>query len=281
MTWRLEVVHTTTYSYSSPVLSSYNEVRMTPITDLHQTTGNISFTIDPRAPIRRYWDYWGTQVIEFDITEPHDRLVLTSTAAVETEEAKPPVRAATWEDLWGEKVRDVQAELLAPTPYTAHDDELAVAAKDFAAAHADPVDAVLAVMAWVNDSLTYQSGVTGVHTSAAEAWQARRGVCQDFAHVALVVLRAMGVPARYVSGYLHSKKNPEIGTRTKGESHAWVEAWTGDWWGYDPTNNVEVGHRHVGVARGRDYADVAPVRGVHSGGGAATLDVEVTLTRLR
>jgi transglutaminase-like putative cysteine protease len=281
MTWRLEVVHSTTYSYAAAVTSSYNEVRMTPITDLHQTTGNVSFTIDPSAPIRRYWDYWGTQVIEFDITEPHNRLALTSMAVVETEEAKPPVRAAGWSDLDGAQVRDVHAELLAATPYTAQDEELAAVAKEFAAAHDDPVDAVLAVMAWVHESLTYQPGVTGVRTSAAEAWQAKRGVCQDYAHVALVVLRAMGVPGRYVSGYLHSQKNPDIGGKVAGESHAWIEAWTGDWWGYDPTNNAEIGHRHVGVARGRDYADVAPIRGVHSGGGKATLEVEVTLTRLR
>jgi transglutaminase-like putative cysteine protease len=281
MTWRLEVVHTTAYTYSSPVLSSYNEVRMTPITDRHQTTGAMTFTTEPRAPIRRYWDYWGTQVIEFDITEPHDRLVLTSTAIVETEEATPPVREASWQDLDSPQNRDTFAELLAATPYSAHDETLEAAAKDFAAAHDDPVDAVLAVMAWVHDTMTYQAGVTGVHTSAAEAWQARVGVCQDFAHVALVVLRGMGVPSRYVSGYLHAQKSAEIGARVAAESHAWVEAWTGDWWGFDPTNNAEIGLRHVGVARGRDYADVAPARGVHSGGGDAQLDVEVTLTRLR
>ena len=91
----------------------------------------------------------------------------------------------------------------------------------------------------------------------------------------------MGVPARYVSGYLHSQKDADIGDQVAGESHAWIEAWTGDWWGFDPTNNQEIGHRHVGVARGRDYADVAPLRGVHSGGGEATLEVEVNLTRLR
>jgi transglutaminase-like putative cysteine protease len=91
----------------------------------------------------------------------------------------------------------------------------------------------------------------------------------------------MGVPARYVSGYLHPQKGAAIGDKVAGESHAWIEAWTGDWWGFDPTNNQEIGHRHVGVARGRDYADVAPLRGVHAGGGVAALEVEVSLTRLR
>lgn len=281
MTWRLEVVHRTTFAYPTAVLSSYNEARMTPTTDLHQATVNVRFATLPSTPIRRYWDYWGTQVSAFDVCDPHDRLVLTSGAVVETEAAGPPVRGMVWDELANPDVLDTHAEVLAPTSYTAYDDELAETARGFAAGHDDPVDAVLAALQWVNESLTYQPGVTGVHTSAAQAWQARLGVCQDFAHVALVVIRAMGVPARYVSGYLHPQQDAVLGERVEGESHAWVEAWTGDWWGFDPTNNQEIGHRHVAVARARDYADVAPLRGVHSGGGAATLDVEVTLTRLR
>jgi transglutaminase-like putative cysteine protease len=277
----LEVVHRTTYEYESAVLSSYNEARMTPTTDLHQSTVNVRFTTTPAVPVRRYWDYWGTQVTAFDISEPHDRLVLTSSSVVETEPARPPAADLSWATLTSDEVRDEHAELLAPTPYTAQDNELAEQARTIAAAHANPIDAVLAAAHWVHGALTYQSGVTGVHTSAAEAWHAGRGVCQDFAHVALVVLRAMGVPARYVSGYLHSQKEAAIGERVEGESHAWIEAWTGDWWGFDPTNDQEIGLRHVGVARGRDYADVAPLRGVHSGGGSAILDVEVNLTRLR
>jgi transglutaminase-like putative cysteine protease len=281
VTWRLEVVHKTTYEYETAVKSSYNEARMTPITDLHQATVNVRFTTEPATPIRRYWDYWGTQVTAFDLCDPHDRLVLTSAAVVETEAAQPPVRGGGWDDLAAPTVRDEHAELLASTAYTAQDDELAAMAASLMASNPDPADAVLAAMRWVNESLTYQPGVTGVHTSAAQSWQARLGVCQDFAHVALVVLRAMGVPSRYVSGYLHTQKDAAIGDRVAGESHAWVEVWTGDWWGFDPTNNQEIGHRHIGVARGRDYADVAPLRGVHSGGGKASLDVEVNLTRLR
>jgi transglutaminase-like putative cysteine protease len=281
MTWRLEVVHRTSYTYATAVKSSYNEARMTPTTDLHQSTVNVRFVTQPAVPVRRYWDYWGTQVTAFDICDPHDRLVLTSSAVVETEAAQDPVRGATWAQLREPEVGDVHAELLAATPYTAEDDELAVTGRKIAASHEDPVDAVLEAMRWVHESLTYQPGVTGVHTSGAQAWQARRGVCQDFAHVALVVVRSMGVPARYVSGYLHPLKDAAVGDRVAGESHAWIDVWTGDWWGFDPTNNQEIGLRHIEVARGRDYADVAPLRGVHSGGGKATLDVEVSLTRLR
>jgi len=281
VTWRLEVVHRTTYTYDGIVKSSYNEARMTPNTDLHQSTVNARFATTPSVPVQRYVDYWGTQVTSFDITEPHDRLVLTSGAAVETEDANLPIRLAGWNELADPRVADEQAEYLTPTPYTALDSELAAHGKALAAAHADPVDAVLEAMGWVHESLTYERGVTGVHTCAAQAWQARIGVCQDFAHVALVVIRAMGVPARYVSGYLHPKKEAGVGERVEGQSHAWVESWTGDWWGFDPTNNQEIGHRHISVGRGRDYADVAPLRGVHSGDGGSTLTVEVNLTRLR
>jgi transglutaminase-like putative cysteine protease len=281
VTWRLEVVHRTAYAYSTAVLSSYNEARMTPMTDPHQSTVNTRFATLPSTPVRRYQDYWGTQVAAFDITDAHDRLVLTSGAVVETEEARHVTPGATWAELSSDATRDRHAEMLASTPYTAQDDELAAVGARLAGEHDDPIDAVVGAMRWVNESLAYQSGVTGVHTSAAQAWQARLGVCQDFAHVALVVTRAMGVPARYVSGYLHPHRDAAVGDRVEGESHAWVEVWTGEWWGFDPTNNEEIGLRHVGVGRGRDYADVAPLRGVHSGGGEASLDVEVTLTRLR
>jgi transglutaminase-like putative cysteine protease len=281
MTWRLEVTHTTTYTYTKPVRSSYNEARMSPTTDLHQATASTRFTTVPITPLLHYADYWGTQVTAFDVTEPHDRLELTSVSVVETEAATLPVRLVSWEVLASAAVQDEHAELLMATDYTAHYTGLAKKAAGFKAAHEDPVDAVLAALTWVHDSMTYRPGVTGVQTSAAQAWEARVGVCQDFAHVALVLLRAMGVPARYVSGYLHTHEDAAIGSQMAGESHAWVEVWTGDWWGFDPTNNQEVGYRHIGVARGRDYADVAPVRGVHSGGGEAALAVAVSLTRLR
>jgi transglutaminase-like putative cysteine protease len=120
-----------------------------------------------------------------------------------------------------------------------------------------------------------------VSTSAAEALAARRGVCQDFAHVFLARVRALGIPARYVSGYLHSAQDPTIGGTEKGESHAWAEAWMGDWVPVDPTSGEIPGLRHVLVARGRDYRDVAPLRGIYSGGAAHALDVEVELTRTR
>jgi len=125
----------------------------------------------------------------------------------------------------------------------------------------------------------YMHGITGVHSTAAEAWEARKGVCQDMAHITLGALREVGIPARYVSGYLHPKEHAEVGEAVAGESHAWVEWFAGDWQGFDPTNNIEIGDRHVLVGRGRDYNDVPPLRGVYAGPFKGHLHVKVTITR--
>jgi transglutaminase-like putative cysteine protease len=144
----------------------------------------------------------------------------------------------------------------------------------------EPVEAALAACRWVHDKLGYQPGTTGVHTSAVEALEAGVGVCQDYAHLTLALLRQMGIPSRYVSGYLLPNKEIEVRQTVLGQSHAWIEAWTGSWWGYDPTNDIEIGNRHVWVASGRDYADVAPLKGIYTGGDAETLEVNVDMTRL-
>ena len=131
----------------------------------------------------------------------------------------------------------------------------------------------------IGDAVEYMHGITGVHSTAAEAWEARKGVCQDIAHVTLGALREVGIPARYVSGYLHPRPSAEVGVAVTGESHAWVEWFAGEWQGFDPTNNIEIGDRHVLVGRGRDYGDVPPLRGVYAGPFKSHLHVKVTITR--
>lgn len=128
--------------------------------------------------------------------------------------------------------------------------------------------------------MDYMRRATGVHTSAAEAWEVRQGVCQDMAHVAVGVLRGLGIPARYVSGYLLPRSDLPVGEEFNGESHAWVEWWAGDWQAWDPTNGRAAGPDHVIVGRSRDYDDVPPLRGVYSGPGGSELFVSVVFTRL-
>jgi len=127
--------------------------------------------------------------------------------------------------------------------------------------------------------MTYVHGSTGVHSVATEAWTKKSGVCQDFTHLALGALRSVGIPARYVSGYLHPSLEPEVGLRVIGESHAWVEFYVGEWVSFDPTNDVFIEDRHVSVAKGRDYDDVSPLRGVYAGLAESELFVSVEIIR--
>lgn len=277
--WRIRIVHATGYSYGSPVVESYNEVRLTPRSDTRQNVIVSRVETTPATRAYRYTDYWGTAVTAFDLHAPHTELAVTATSVVETADPVAAAREAGWSDLAAEEVRDRFAEMLEFTPYVGRDPELSAAAAQLRRG-LDPVDAVLAASRWVRDQLAYQPGTTGVQTSALEAWHSRTGVCQDFVHLTLLLLREMGVPARYVSGYLLPRKDTEVKQTVQGESHAWIEAWTGGWWGYDPTNDMEIGHQHVWVAVGRDYADVPPLKGIFSGQAASALDVKVDMTRL-
>ena len=278
---RLRVTHTTGYRYADPVTASYNEARMTPQTDPWQLTLDARIETEPRSRVRNYWDYWGNFVSVFDVHEPHDALTVRASAFVETAaRPRPSSAVAPWTVLRSEEVRETHVELLEPTAYVPVDAELADSALEVSATSSTPVDAVDRVVALVRERLEYSPGATGVHTSGPEAWAAGRGVCQDFAHVTLLLLRAMGIPGRYVSGYLHPAVHVEPGVTSFGESHAWVEFWCGDWWPIDPTNERPVGPEHILVARGRDYADVSPLRGIYSGGGWTALGVTVEMTEL-
>ena len=274
MSLRLKVSHRSTYSYASEVASSYNEARLVPQTGVSQLTLSSTVTTTPGAVQHRYWDYWGTQVTVFDVHEPHAALEITCTSTVDTAGAGPAPQAS-WDDLAA--LADDHVELLRPSARTAPDDEMADLAR---AATGSPYEVLQALAGLAHERVAYQPGSTGVGTSAVEAWGLGQGVCQDIAHVTLALLREAGVPARYVSGYLHPAKEPAVDETVAGESHAWVEAWLGGWWGFDPTNQVPAGERHVVVARGRDYTDVPPLKGVYAGGGAQRLEVAVEVTRL-
>lgn len=278
MGWRMRIVHSTGYRYDAPVRESYNELRLTPRSDTRQNVIVSRVETTPSSRLYRYSDYWGTSVTAFDLHAPHRELAVVATSVVETGDPVPPVLTATWADLDGGPVRDRHTEMLEFTDYVGREPALAKVARGLR--RRDPADAVLGACRWVREHLTYRPGATGVHTSAVEAWQAGEGVCQDFVHLTLLLLREAGIPGRYVSGYLLPREDAAVRQTVQGQSHAWIEAWTGGWWAYDPTNDVPIGHRHVQVAAGRDYADVSPLRGVYSGGQATALDVRVDMTRL-
>ncbi|KLL11908.1 transglutaminase family protein [Protofrankia coriariae] len=280
MSWQIRIEHSTGYRYAAPVISSYNETRIIPQTAAGQLTLEATVRTEPTAATYRYWDYWGTQVTAFDLHTPHTELVVTGRSVVRTAPARPgPSDGPNWQALADGSITDRFVEFIRPSRFTTDHPELAETARELAARHT-PAEFVPAVGEWVRQRLTYRPGTTGVHTSAVDAWQQGEGVCQDFAHLALVLLRAVGLPARYVSGYLHPSTDATIGETVVGQSHAWVEGWLGDWWGFDPTNGVPAGQQHVVVARGRDYNDVPPLLGVYSGGASTSLGVTVAVTRM-
>jgi transglutaminase-like putative cysteine protease len=277
--WRLRVVHTTGYAYQSPVTASYNEARLTPRSDTRQNVILNRVETIPATRSYRYIDYWGTAVTAFDLHAPHTDLTVTSSSVVETECPEPPVKEASWSDLQSAAVIDRFDELLRPTAHTPASKRLASVVKKIAKA-CDPVEAVAAAAKWVRGELDYLPGPTGVHSSGLDALNEGKGVCQDFVHVSLILLRGMGIPGRYVSGYLHPKRHAVVGDTVDGRSHAWIQAWTGGWWNYDPTNDTEITEQYVSLGAGRDYTDVSPLKGIYSGEGATDLDVIVEITRL-
>jgi len=276
---RLRIRHVTGYRYRGEVTASYNEARMLPSTDDAQFVLASSLEISPMSSSHGYVDYWGTRVHPFEILVPHEELSLTASSLVEVRRAESPAGGIDRERLEQDVQRSVPiAEQLRQTPLTEPPPDL-VALASAVAGDLDPCRAAQAVAEAVGERITYMTGVTGVQSTAAESWGEGRGVCQDIAHVVLGALRSFGVPARYVSGYLHPDPHPSIGATVRGESHAWVEWWCGHWHGWDPTNGLPVGDRHVLVGRGRDYADVAPLRGVYAGPSGSELFVEVEITR--
>jgi transglutaminase-like putative cysteine protease len=280
--WRLRIEHITNVRYAGPVATSFNEARMTPLTLPSQITLESRVTAGPGVPVWTYNDYWGTFVSVFDLPEPHDDLVIRATATVETEPfGGIPATAdrPSWVEL-GEKASDGRLlEFLMPTPLTTVTDEISDASLAEVSG-LSPDAAAEAISGRVREHVTYMPGATGVRTNAQEAWDKGKGVCQDMAQLTVALMRAAGLPARYVSGYLHPDPKAEAGSTSVGQSHAWVEYWAGSWTPLDPTSGAAVGERHVAVARGRDYADVPPLKGIYHGPTGGDMTVTVQVTRL-
>ncbi|OBC15871.1 hypothetical protein A5784_27635 [Mycobacterium sp. 852013-50091_SCH5140682] len=277
--WRMRVVHSTGYAYKSPVTASFNEARLTPRSDSRQNVILNRVETVPATRSYRYVDYWGTAVTAFDLHAPHTELEVTSSSVVETEVVERSEESVSWDDLASEAVLDRFDEVLSPTGYTPTSKRIQRVAERIARDY-EPQDAVIAAAQWVRSELDYVPGTTGVHSSGLDALREGKGVCQDFAHLSLIMLRSMGIPSRYVSGYLHPDSQAAVGETIDGQSHAWIQAWTGGWWHYDPTNDAEINERYVSVGVGRNYSDVTPLKGIYSGEDSTDLDVVVEITRL-
>lgn len=277
---RLEILHQTRLGYSDDVSASFTEARMTPLSENGQVLLAHKVRVKPSASLSRHVDYWGAQVTTIELHSPHRELDIRAASTVLVPGARELGEPVGWDDLRDPGFVDANCEFLGFTDLADAELPVGVAADlvaDLATAP-NPRAAVLGCVRAVRERIAYEPGITSVTTTASEAWTAGRGVCQDFTHATLAILRALGIPARYISGYLHTEE-PSPGRTVVGESHAWVECWDGGWTAVDPTNDRRVGAAHVLVARGRDYADVPPLSGVFAGGPSSGQSVEVQITQ--
>jgi len=276
--WRVRIKHHTALAYESPVAASYNEARLTPSALNGQLVITSRIDVKPTTRLDSYVDYWGTVVHVFDVQTSHTELSVTSTSLVDTVPRGGVGADIDWSALAAPTVIDRWCEYLGPSGPVTIGPDLTDAIAEVRASP-NPSAGVQVALDILTARLAYKPGATDVSSTDTEAWALREGVCQDYSHLAIALLRGCGIPARYASGYLHPGAG-DIGATVVGESHAWIEAWLGGWKAYDPTNRRPVGERHVLVGLGRDYTDVPPLKGIFSGGPSSHQDVTVELTRL-
>jgi transglutaminase-like putative cysteine protease len=296
---RYEVVHTTAYFYSEPVPVCHNEIHLAPRPLPRQRVLSHRVDVDP-APthISSHLDYFGNEVGRFSIQQGHDRLLVKAASRVEVD---PAPAWHDWSSLPWEAVRDRlaaggpaaadAAQFRLESPHVRRSAQFA----EWAAASFRPgrpwAEAFVDLTSRIHRDFAYDPSATTTGTPVEDVFALRRGVCQDFAHLQIACLRSLGLAARYVSGYLSNERPPtadgrpadgDAGMVGADASHAWVSCWGGDagWFDLDPTNDCAAGHLHITLGWGRDYGDVAPIKGVYVGGGRHSMHVAVHVARI-
>jgi transglutaminase-like putative cysteine protease len=267
---RYTVRHVTRFSYETPISESVMEARMQPRSDGFQRCLHFALTTMPQARVMTYPDHDGNAVHHFDIPTRHSRLVLTAEALVDAMERAPVPEAlapGAWNEIDALAASGEWFEHLVPSDFARSSPALTEFARELALDRGeDPVQLLRRLMREMHARLEYRPKSTRVDSPIDEALTARCGVCQDFAHIFIALARQLGIPSRYVSGYLFPKTETESRTAAHA-THAWVECYLPGvgWAGFDPTNNEDAGDGHIRVAVGRDYSDVPPTRGVYKG----------------
>jgi len=293
------VLHQTTYRYSDEVVSSHNEAHLLPRALERQTPSNVQLRIDPPPDtVRWHKDYFGNDVVFFNLRTAHRELVIRTESDVSLDPGRrfDAARSAPWEEV-AEQVRLARNpaaleafEYVFDSPFVAASEALAAYARPSFAPGRRLAEAVLDFSRRIHAEFRYDPEATTLDTPVEDALRERHGVCQDFAHAMIGGLRSLGLPARYVSGYLRSRRKAVPEAKSSGEgvlvgseaSHAWVAAWCPvlGWIEVDPTNDLVPADRHIVLAWGRDYDDVSPVKGVTLGGGSHTIEVAVRVQPL-
>ncbi|MFT4095216.1 MAG: transglutaminase family protein [Niabella sp.] len=273
------IKHITRYSYSSPAVECTNQIMLYPVQDALQNLVRHTVKITKNPNVELFTDYFGNRLGMFSIVEPHSELIISSEADVITQEVLLPENEAPAAEQWS-RLGNVCEQF----PYIDFLQQEAFGNKEalrqFAESIYDsrktPFENAQAFSEYIFQNFEYKKGITSVETSVDEIWKLKAGVCQDFAHFLLLILRRISIPARYVSGYI-CPKNQEF--RGAGATHAWVEAYLPDygWIGLDPTNNCIASDRHIRLAVGRNFSDCTPVKGTYKGSSDHILEVSVII----
>ena len=273
----------TEYAYDAPVSDNLNALRVRPATTSTQRCDEFSLRLDPEARVSRHADYFGTEVLEFGIAKPHENMSIDVRARVVTSEPPEPLERG-WDQLTMPSYREAGGEFLLAEENQLRNgdqiDELVASVR-----RNTPIATLRALDALVVERFEYRPGATYVGSTVDDLLDGGGGVCQDFAHLALIVLRRSGIAARYVSGYLWAAPADGGQDSMEVQTHAWVEALLPGarepvWVGADPTNDCLAGETHVKIGHGRNYFDVPPIKGVFQGRSASLLSSRVSMSRL-
>jgi transglutaminase-like putative cysteine protease len=277
---QFRIQHVTRYIYEDMVRDSANQVMLYPITNEYQAVRQHILTISGNPTVNVHEDYYGNKVGTFTYAQPHREMTIHSQLTVETHEKKLPADDIA-ADLQWQALKDLRfdtdfIDFRQVERFSAITD-IEKIVEDERCKNCTPLESAEHFNKYVYDNFTYKKGITTVETTIGEIWDIKSGVCQDFAHILLVLLRLVGIPSRYVSGYICPNKS---GLRGEGATHAWVEAYLPNygWLGLDPTNNCIVNEKHVVLAVGKDFSDCSPVKGTYRGTSDHTLEVGVTVT---
>ncbi len=278
------VRHITTFRYEPAVRESVMEVRMQPRSEGNQQCLSFTLDVNPAANITQYRDFTGNTVHHFDIAGSHTEVKVAAQSTVQVQSVPAPraSEAGDWADLDALTASDDYWEMMLPSDFARPGPALEPLAKELKCERrGSPLELLTSINQGIYDSFNYVPNSTKVDSPIEDALASRRGVCQDFAHIMIALVRPLRIPCRYVSGYLvHREDHGRKDRSLEGASHAWVEALVPrlGWTAFDPTNNLIGGDRHLRVAIGRDYADVPPTRGVYRGEAQSALSVSVTVS---
>jgi transglutaminase-like putative cysteine protease len=274
----------TAYRYDADVVDNLNALRVKPAANGNQRCDEFSVRLNPEVRLHRHADYFGTEVVEFEVSRPHRHLTIDVRARVATRRPAQPSQAP-WPALQDPTYREAGGEFLLQTDDAiGHETFRALLATTRAAA--TPLATLMLISELIPDRFEYRQGATYVDSTLGHLFEVGAGVCQDFVHLGLSLLRHHGIAARYVSGYLFASDHGGGEESVEVDTHAWLEALLpviggGEpvWVGADPTNRGLAGENHVKIGHGRHYPDVPPIKGVYRGAAAAELDARVTMTR--